>query len=760
MSISDGQPVNAAASNAAFMSKTADTGTSGVLEVTNAAAASGTAVTNVQKELNSQSSFSGKSLNSAKDDVPTWASDGIGTPGDPIKTRVDAVQAVVAGNLSDVDTLQTLSGVGGDPDLGSFTGVTLSDDLTIKGAIQELETAFESGGGGSGGGGINHIDNGHAEFDTDGWVTYDDDVTAVPVDGTGGSPSTLTFSRITTGTLRGDGSFTLQKSPADGQGEGISYDFEVDYADYVPSTRLFLSFDYFAQAAGYTSDDVILFVYNTATFSFVQLYGDNVSGFGINLKSTTTTQRFLASFFTDFDDGDYRLIFHVATTNATSYVVEFDNVRIAPDQVIPGAVITDWQSFTPTGSWSTNTTYTGQWRRVGGDAEIQIAINTAGAPTSASLTIDFPTFAPIDTSKLVSAASDVRSFITLDGAARDTGAAGYAAHAQYTGSTTSFGVVTYAGTGGGVISSVSQAVPFTFGAGDGIQLTVKYPVAGWSPGALFSTTETLFKSAKLWAEGDAASAAGDAPIIFPTLRYQTAGSYSVSTGLYTAPATGHYHIHGFISSAAAGGIGLRAYVSGVNIATIGITDAGGEAVFTGTVAVTAGQTISISPSSTLDITSGNLFIEFIPDFSVFSVYGQYELKNTTSDTFAVSTAGYASAEYAQMTNNSLILSPGTWELTGAIQYTQNGGTATQIVGQYSLGNGNNTTSAPTIISADTPVLQSSAFYGLGATDFILPMQTAIITVSESTTVYLVTRLLFSSAGSDFMRVAMSARRLR
>jgi hypothetical protein len=54
--------------------------------------------------------------------------------------------------LLDVDDLNTLSGVGaGEINLGLFTGSTITDSVSIKTAIQELETAFEAGGGGGSG---------------------------------------------------------------------------------------------------------------------------------------------------------------------------------------------------------------------------------------------------------------------------------------------------------------------------------------------------------------------------------------------------------------------------------------------------------------------------------------------------------------------------------------------------------------------------------------------------------------------------------
>jgi hypothetical protein len=70
--------------------------------------------------------------------------------------------------------------------------------------------------------------------------------------------------------------------------------------------------------------------------------------------------------------------------------------------------ITDWgaSAWTPTGSWSANTTYTGKYRRVGDSFEAFIKVATSGAPTSADLTINLPASHTIDTAKLASTDTD------------------------------------------------------------------------------------------------------------------------------------------------------------------------------------------------------------------------------------------------------------------------------------------------------------------------------------------------------------------
>ena len=55
------------------------------------------------------------------------------------------VQGQIDGNETHIDNLATLSGVAKDEvDLGAFTGSTISDDQTVKSALQELETALEA----------------------------------------------------------------------------------------------------------------------------------------------------------------------------------------------------------------------------------------------------------------------------------------------------------------------------------------------------------------------------------------------------------------------------------------------------------------------------------------------------------------------------------------------------------------------------------------------------------------------------------------
>lgn len=139
--------------------------------------------------------------------------------------------------------------------------------------------------------------------------------------------------------------------------------------------------------------------------------------------------------------------------------------------------ITTLTPYTPTGTFTTNTTYVGMWRRVGDTMEVRIDINFSGAPNSTTLTsVSIPSGYTIDTAKLpsaVSAAGQIGNCSFLDAAT-----ATYNETQVVYSSTTS--VRPYGPQSASVVASVTQAFPFTFGSGDKIFLDFKVPITGWS----------------------------------------------------------------------------------------------------------------------------------------------------------------------------------------------------------------------------------------------------------------------------------------
>lgn len=141
-------------------------------------------------------------------------------------------------------------------------------------------------------------------------------------------------------------------------------------------------------------------------------------------------------------------------------------------------IATSWQSFTPTGSWVTNTTYTGKWRRVGDTLEVQFEATLSGAPTSASLTVNLPTGLTIDTAKLELAANNFT--ILGHSSAADNGIANYSGFVVYNNTTSVAAFVHNASATYATGAGVTQALPFTFGSGDTVVGTFSVPIVGWT----------------------------------------------------------------------------------------------------------------------------------------------------------------------------------------------------------------------------------------------------------------------------------------
>lgn len=93
MGVAIGSPVSAANTNQAFLDANGDDTTIGRVTLANTLTESGTQVDNTQRELNAEASYTGMPLNSAKDVVPAWVNNDVGTNSDTLKERGDALTA-------------------------------------------------------------------------------------------------------------------------------------------------------------------------------------------------------------------------------------------------------------------------------------------------------------------------------------------------------------------------------------------------------------------------------------------------------------------------------------------------------------------------------------------------------------------------------------------------------------------------------------------------------------------------------------------
>lgn len=501
----------------------------------------------------------------------------------------------------------------------SLTGdvtFTLPDgDGTSGQALKTDGAGTLSWGNASGGSGAqNYIENPDAEVDTTGYAVYADAAGTSPVNGTGGSGN-ITWTRSTSSPLRSTASFLLTKDAVNRQGQGVSYDFSVDTADQAKVMQI--SFDYivssgtFVAGSSSASSDVTVWIYDVTNSVLIQ-----PSSFKLLSNSSTISDKFNATFQTASNSTSYRLIFHVGSTSASAYVLKFDSIAVSPSTYVYGTPVTDWQSYTPTGSWSTNTTYTGKWRRVGDSMELDALATCSGAPTATAVTFSLPSGYTIDTSKLTGP-STFTSNLGI-GFAYNNGVGSNPLNIWYKDTTTvNASVANSAGTW--VDSAyVTSTAPFTFGSTDTVHVKFSVPILGWSSSVQTSDqTDTRVITARAYRSGNqSVSTAAETDIVFNATSFDDVNGFNTSTGVYTVQVPGKYRVKTslYISSAASEVFTIAIYKTGVQVAQRFFTATNDAMVEVGDVLnCVAGDTIKSTIDSTADtsyIIMGNSVLTF------------------------------------------------------------------------------------------------------------------------------------------------------
>jgi hypothetical protein len=391
---------------------------------------------------------------------------------------------------------------------------------------------------GSGTGSINYIKN-YDGTSVTGWATYKDAAAINPVDGTGGS-ATLTYTSSSSSLLRGTTNFLFNVTDSSQLGEGASYDFTIDPADQAKMLTIKFDYVFTSAASSYTDRGLTLWIYDVTNAVLIQPAG-------FNLQYVAIPQNWSATFQTASNSTSYRLILHNSLSLA-AYAVRCDNWSIGPQSTSYGAAMSDWVSYTPTGSWTTNTTYTGKWRRVGDNAEFRIAVNTSGAPTAVGLDVNLPSGMVVDFTKTPSGVlkdsdvfgvgSTVVAGVRYRVSVALNSATAFRPRAGVDSSTSTFQQDN---------SPISQATPATYGAGNDIMFNAIVPITGWSSNTIQSSdTDTRVVAAQ--ANGATATITGtDSDVTFLNYTSNT-GSFNGIT--YTVPVAGWYEIHAKIRTTA------------------------------------------------------------------------------------------------------------------------------------------------------------------------------------------------------------------
>jgi len=461
---------------------------------------------------------------------------------------------------------------------------------------------------------------------------------SAPRVGTGGSP-TVTWTRSTTTPLRGSADFNFTKTAVDSQGQGVSTDITIDLADQ--AKVLTVSFDYEVLSGTYATGDLTIYLIADPSGTPVVI---QPAGYQIQSGTAGTKLKQIATFQTQATGQSYRVCFHVASTSASAYSLAIDNVVVGPQTVQYGAPVTDWVDYTPTGTWNTNVTYNGKWRRVGDSMEIRARVLCSGAPNAVGLGINLPSGYSIDTNKL---ASTLAGGTPLGyGQAVDVGNASYPVSLLYYGSATQLGV--YDGFASGtylVNTNVSNTAPITFGATDFVEIISVVPILGWSSTVQMSNdTDTRVVAAK-YSGGSSAYGAG-AVLQYNTKDFDTHNA--VTTGAswaFLAPVSGYYSILFSGTRSTSGTQSHLLYKNGTTLVQFVLTNVVGTTSYNSggtTVYLNAGETITIKTDNAATIEVGYISIERISGPSAIAatetVAARYytgagqSIPNTTVDT--------------------------------------------------------------------------------------------------------------------------------
>jgi hypothetical protein len=265
-----------------------------------------------------------------------------------------------------------------------------------------------------------------------------------------------------------------------------------------------------------------------------------------NLVQGTGVGRCTGSFQTPSNASQLRFVIYFATANANPCAITVDDFFLGPQTTVSAPAMSDWVAYTPTGTWSTNTTYEGKWRRVGDSAEYMVRVSTTGAPTSSELRINLASGQTIDTTKLPDTGT-VSAFIAGTGNIEDSSAfQNWSVIAEYF-NTTSVRMRTTAATADTKITSVTQAVPMTWAASDSLAVSFKLPISGWSSNSVMSQdTDTRVVMLRANQGGSTQGLTAGVTAITFVAQKDTHGAWSGSQ--YTVPVAGDYRVSVFLYS--------------------------------------------------------------------------------------------------------------------------------------------------------------------------------------------------------------------
>lgn len=571
----------------------------------------------------------------------------------------------------------------------------------------------EMGSGGGGGSfGINYIENGNADT-TSGWNSYSDG-TASPIS-CGASEGGSALVRDTTNVIRPKASFTTDTVAGDGA--GYAYDFTIAEADKGGALVISLESRFLTGTfLGNWSIWICDMEADGGSGELINVFGEFTNGEderGQDLIPSTEIRKQTFYFFPT-DASNYRLLLHNGSEPmGANSELNYDSVSVGPQLTTPGFIGSAREAFTPTGSWTTNTSYSGHRTRVGDHLEGDVIVALSGAPDNTTLTLTVPDGLSIDTSKAPQDTPVGYAFLQdTDNATNNTMAT------VFVGSTST--VLSLRVVGG---TDIGQSTPFSWGSGDTIRIYFTIPIEGWNASAALSTTSAALETVKAFGTGSGSSGTSNVTASLTAVKDEW-GIIDEANDEIVIPKDGDYMLTVRAASgstawsSATATFAIKALKNGSTEISLGAKRAGAAATFVMNIESSIvipdlkyGDKLELAHSATAATTASYEFeIVRVPDFNTFSVFGEYEYKEVeiTADTI---TSG--SADTATDVSGSTIsdLTPGKWSLCYATVYriANTSGSSASLAGQiYITDTSNNRVDASTVFAAQSVVAAAEA----------------------------------------------------
>lgn len=569
MSISNGQPVNAAVTNAAFVSRTTDSTVVSKLSLDRSL--SGDTIEDAQQSINDLIN-AGDTLQTQIDDVVTDLSthesltaahgatgEVVGTTNTQTLTNKTLTSPVI--NTSDIDggTASNTSRITLPKDTKSNLDLltrkegSLVFDTTSGKPYYDNGTDLQLVGSGSGGAvnWINDSDATNAPNNIFSLAKYTAGVRPPATLTSSGSPS-ITRSIVT---VSPEKLFSISHPASNTQGEAFEItDITLPYTAALTPQMVKIRIPYIVdlgtfQAGSPTQDsDLIVYIgyYDSGSSSWKTIEPSN-----INFLSNVSDV-YESSFQTIKNVTQYKILLYCATTTTQSFTILINKPTLAPSQYVYAAPITDWIDYTPTISAEsgTLTNYTlsdTKWSRVGSNLYIKGKLTFTGSPG----TWTFPTVSYPAGLSAVSAADRFPGMVRF----LDFGTNIFAGDVNP--KLSGIQISSQRATNGPQIA-MGNTLPFTFTTNDFIEWAAgPIQIAGWSSNTQVSDGYDA-RPVQLEVTGTPTGTISASPttLNFPTVVTDTVGGYSA--GVYTIKTSGFYtvYISGQITSTMTAGFAI------------------------------------------------------------------------------------------------------------------------------------------------------------------------------------------------------------